>query len=80
MGQQEPYEVQQRETQSPAPEVKQPHAPVRTVWADWLESCFAEKALGVLVDTKFTMTQKHGLVAKTANSLQGCIRQSIASR
>lgn len=47
MGQQGPYEVQQREIQSPAPGKKQAHAPVQTVWADCPDSCFAEKALEV---------------------------------
>ncbi|KAK4831841.1 hypothetical protein QYF61_019599 [Mycteria americana] len=45
-----------------------------------LESCFAEKEQGVLVDTKLTTRQQCALVAKAANTLLGCLRQSTASR
>ncbi|KFV86238.1 hypothetical protein N308_16114, partial [Struthio camelus australis] len=46
---------------------------------DLLESSSTKKDLGVLVD-KLNMSQQCGLVAKKANGLLGCIRQSIASR
>ncbi|KAK4810448.1 hypothetical protein QYF61_004228 [Mycteria americana] len=48
--------------------------------ADQLESSSAEKALGVLVDTKLTTSQQCTLATKKANSLLGCIRKSVASR
>ncbi|KAK4810839.1 hypothetical protein QYF61_008811 [Mycteria americana] len=48
--------------------------------ADCLERSFSEKDLGVLVDTKLNMSQQCALVAKAANGILGCIRQSIASR
>ena len=48
--------------------------------ANHLESSFAEKDLGVLVDTKLNMSLKCAFVAKNTNSLLGCIRQSVASR
>jgi len=48
--------------------------------ADELESSFAEKELGVLVDTKLNMSQQHVLVAKKANGILGWIRRSVASR
>ena len=40
-----------------------------TLGNNWLENGLAEKALGVLVDTKLTMSQQHALAAKEANSI-----------
>lgn len=45
-----------------------------------LECRFAEKALGLLVDTKLNMRQQRAPAAKAANGLLGCIRQSMVSR
>jgi len=39
-----------------------------------------ERDLGVLVDDKFTVSQQYALVAKKANGILGCIKQSVASR
>lgn len=50
------------------------------LWADQLENSFAENALGVLVDPMLNMTQQCAPVAKKANSILVCIRQTIASR
>lgn len=48
--------------------------------ADWIERCFLEINLGVLVDINLNMSQQCVLGAQKANSVSGCVSKSLASK
>jgi len=46
---------------------------------EWLESCLAEKDLGVLVDSQLNMSQQGSQMAKKTSGILACISNSVGA-
>jgi len=50
------------------------------LWATQLENSFAEKALGVLVDTKLNMKEQCSIMTKKDSCILGCNRSAASGQ
>lgn len=79
MGWWEPYETQQGQMQSPAPGRRSPCQQDR-LGTGWLGISSVEKALRVMVGSKWDMGKEYAKAAKLASWILGCMNRGTTSR
>jgi len=80
MGREESQGFQQEETKKVLYLGRNDPVHQHMLGTNWPGSISTEKDLGILVDSKLTMSWEHTLTVNEANSNLGCVRNSVASR